>query len=201
MLTISDYLLVKLNEESVELSDAAIALKDNKTKTNKQELSDEINDLYGIIAMLPYGNINITEKSTDAIEIINSYREEVIAQSAEAKACCPKGCIANQLLQKMAVQALSVAKMACKCLVFGLSEIYVNTTLHNTLRLSIEIHKLIVITEHLDSTLSDIEILPDKQARKRAKMLKYMPISLEQGVLDEHCLQLFTDIVRTLDGD
>lgn len=200
MLSFTDYLLTKLNEECIELADIAIQMQDKgiNNKTINSELFGEVNDTLAVIDMLAGANITPSDLGSN----YQTIREQIEGDATQSilNKPMPMSKLYTLLPQQISLQALRVAKMATKCMVFGLNEVYVGQTLHNTERLYIEVVKLQALVSALVDLLPDIKVCKKAQQAKRAKMLKFMPISVEQGAVDSECANKFQALVDIMDS-
>jgi hypothetical protein len=192
MLSISDYLLTKLNEECIELTDAVIKLRDNQSDQNIQELSDELNDVHGVVGMV------LECKSIPSSDLVRGSNLIGVNDDFSKYIKDVDSLPYRHLLSEISTQSLATAKMACKCLVFGLSETKVGSSLHNTSRLVVEITKLFIVTNRISNEHPEIRLCDTKQELKRQKMLKYLAVSKEQGVVDEDCFNEFSNIATRM---
>lgn len=194
MLSITDYLLTKLNEECVEIADVAVRM--NREPSSHailtSEMSNEINDVMAIVEALPHSAI--APPKVDALspyDVANQF-------NCPLDADCELGFKSN-LLHLTSLQALSTAKMATKCMVFGLNETYVGQSRHNTHRLSVEISKLQSLFDELGEAFDGVAYCYEAKRKKRAKMLSYMALSLEQEAVEHACVAAFQDIISKVD--
>lgn len=90
------------------------------------------------------------------------------------------------LLTKLIEECLEVAQRATKALCFGINEIEPGQSLDNFERLNAEWNDLLA-TKELLTEEADIELYRDVSqiVAKRAKILKFMAYSREQGCLQE----------------
>jgi len=182
MLSITDYLLIKLQEECVELAAAAISMNNEDSPSNQKDMSGELNDVVGVLAMLPLAGI----KPDSEVLFTDSPDSNKVVE--------------DEILSAITNASLHVAKMASKCLVFGLKETYVGSTLHNTQRLYSDIQRLATSMDVLVEKYKEINYSHVAQVKKRAKMLKYIPISLQHSTISESTFNEFANIVRKLDS-
>ena len=80
-----------------------------------------------------------------------------------------------------------VGQRVSKALRFGLDEVQKGQTLNNSERISEELRDLISIAFILEEMglIKDYNPLPDHIKKKKEKIIKYMKISVDMGVLKE----------------
>jgi hypothetical protein len=200
MLSLPEYLLTKINEECIELADAAIELANlPKSEAFQKEFSAEYNDILGVLSMFDIAGIR-TQKTKDEIKQLSEEFKFHLEKDITSHSVSPE-CLEDYistLPRKIAKQSLSAAKMACKCLVFGLEEKYVGSTLHNSVRFLFEIEKLSVLCDTLALHCENISKSETAQAYKRKKMAKYLLISRKYKTITKTGFSKFNDAVSQL---
>jgi hypothetical protein len=185
MLSYPEYLLIKLNEECIELADAALLLSENPDSVELQsEFCGEYNDILGIVSMMPSAGLNINlSESVESLKETNAESREAIQRYS----------------REIATQALRAAKIVTKCMTFGLKETYVGATLHNTDRLMAEVEALFLLSSKLSSNTSVIKFCLIAQNNKRLKMKKYLAISERYETISATDAQTFELTVNKMD--
>lgn len=166
------YLLLKLNEESLEIATALIELEDgafsegnNQIKKFK-EVNLEINDLNAVIEKLKI------DFDFD-ISIFQSFTHERIQYEHQAEGIC---FWLNYTIHK----ALAVSKIASKCIQFGLNETNPVLTVNNSTRLQIALRDLYFGVDCLNEYGKlGYEKDCDHIAQKLEKIEKYLQYSIE----------------------
>jgi NTP pyrophosphatase (non-canonical NTP hydrolase) len=200
MLSLPEYLLTKINEECIELADASMELANLPSNVVFQkEFSDEYNDILGVLSMFDIAGIRTEAIKQEVDQLSEEFKfqlEKDISSHSISPECLED--FISLLPRKVTKQALSAAKMACKCLVFGLEEKYVGSILHNSVRFLFEIEKLKILCDTLEAHCKNIYKSEFAQTNKRKKMAKYLLISLKYKTLTKTGFNKFNDIVNQL---
>lgn len=192
MLSIQEYLLLKVSEECNELA-AELVLLSAKEGSSKGTASDfesisesldnvhaEYNDLLAITVML--------ERTFTGFNI-----DEAKEQASGIK---------KVSLQWATTQTLDVAHIVSKCIIFGPDNTYKGKSNINRLSISLAILKR-VITLLFDryASLSDVDYENTMmQIEKRQKVLQFMTLSLTENRIEENTIKDFECLVRIHEG-
>lgn len=174
------HLLLKLNEESVEVAFASTELKGAKSNTNAiWQLADkavdmdlEINDLNAVIGLLnKFYNFSYVYDKKHA-------DEEFIRQAAH------KGF--EYWSDKIATHCLQVAKLASKAMQFGLLERHPNLSENNLQRIHMALDDLYIAITVLASKFNlPYKLDQQKINNKMAKIMQYLDYSFGLGMVQQ----------------
>ncbi len=194
MLSIQDYLLLKLSEESNELANELMLLNIKETAStgsafdhesiseSLEKVHAEFNDLLAIAAMLP--------RAFPDFDIEGKTKEQANG-------------IKKVSLDWATTQSLDVAHIVSKCLIFGTEDSYKNEANITRLSTSIAILRRIVtlvLSQYACLDSSNYENI-EMQINKREKVLHFMQRSFTNHRIEKVAINEFTNINSIIKGE
>jgi len=168
MLSPSEYLLTKLSEEAVEVAHVAFSSGISITDDSLNEFKSEVNDLLGVLTMLPH----------IGVPIYPSKNEISLNQNASLN------CTFSAGFSLIGFSALKVAKLCNKFIIFGTETKKVGSTTHDLKTLKDELTDLLSLVSTLANKLNISDLCcPTQQDEKRQKIVKYLKFSHDNNAI------------------